>query len=299
MIGLLKQQQQQQVKSVNDESVDTDDTCSRSSTGQSPLLTSLLKSPSSTPNLTLLQHNPSQSSPNANVSTSENYMSMQATTQLSASQAAPTLSMLLDGGKAVDCTANKDSTNIETQLLQHQDSLPDDQSMDIFPEQIPSVESTDNANDPKDDEQLMEVFKGLIPDNIDELADILTENNALLNPELLEGEEMLDEVINQEEAQQEQQQLDQHDITKMDTFDQLKHETMLEERSKREAAALKAMNEESSSASVLNISPEDSNLEDDLPLKVLQKDIQEANKAKQAQEITFHVSILQNFKEIE
>lgn len=289
--GLLKQQQQQQqqAKSGNDESVDTDDNCSRSSTGQSPLLTSLLKSPSSTPNITLLQQNAVQVSPIPNISTPESYISMQSSTQISASQAAPTLSMLLDGGKTSGNTSSKLSSSIETQLLQHQDSLPDDQSIDIFPEQIPSVESIDNANDPKEDEQLMEVFKGLIPDNIDELADILTENNALLNPELLEEEEMLDEVMNQEEEQQEQHELEQPDISKMDTFDQLKHETMLEERSKREAAALKAMTEESSSTSVLNISPEDSNQEDDLPLKVLQKDIQEANKAKQAQELTFQV----------
>lgn len=282
----LKQQQQQQPKLGNEESVDTDDNCSRSSTGQSPLLTSLLKSPSSTPNLTLLQQNTVQAAPSPNISTPESYISLQPSTQMSASQAAPTLSMLLDGGKNGN-TSSKLSSSMDAQFSQHQDSLHDDPSIDIFPEQIPSVESTDNPNDPKEDEQLMEVFKGLIPDNIDELADILTENNALLNPELLEEEEMLDEVMNQEEAQEEQE-FEQPDISKMDTFDQLKHETMLEERSKREAAAaLKAMTEESPSTSVLNISPEDSN--DDLPLKVLQKDIQEANKAKQAQEMTFHV----------
>uniref|UniRef100_A0A336KLD8 CSON012322 protein n=1 Tax=Culicoides sonorensis TaxID=179676 RepID=A0A336KLD8_CULSO len=287
-----QQQQQQQQKSTNEqESMDTDDQDgSRSSSGQSPLLTSLLKSPSTTPNLSLLQQSTVQTVATPSVTMSESFVQSSTTSSLtpvSASQSAPTLSMLLDGGKSSGNIASKTIQHMDTQSIQLQDTSHDE-SIDIFPEQIPSVESTD-MNDAKDDEQLMEVFKGLIPDNIEELADILTENNALLNPELLEEEEILEEVMNQEEAQQQEAelQLQEQDINKMDTFDQLKHETMLEERSKREAAALKALVEESSSTSITNVSPDDSNQEDDLPLKVLQKDIQEANKAKQAQEQTF------------
>lgn len=114
----------------------------------------------------------------------------------SPSQAAPTLSMLLENKskenqqKTTIAGAETQQTSLSTQQTKHT----------TFADNVekPAVESEIGAVDSpiKDEEQqLMEVFNGLIPDNIDELADILTENNAIiLNPELLEEESILDSV---------------------------------------------------------------------------------------------------------
>ncbi|XP_063703171.1 probable E3 ubiquitin-protein ligase bre1 [Culicoides brevitarsis] len=261
-------------KQRNDESIESDESYSRNSTGQSPLLTSLLKSSSSTSNVNAshpnLMHTNTETT---NSNTPESYVSA---SQLTVTQS--TLSMLLDNNKVVE---NNSTDGHQTQNLQQSDDHH--HRLEIFPEHMSSVESTDNVNDTKDDEQLMEVFKGLIPDNIDELADILTENNTLLNPELLEEEEILNEVMEQAEAQQNQQ------TSKLDTFDQLKHETLMEEQNKKDAATLKTLMGEQHkkdsaelnplTTDIISISPEDSNMEDDLPLKVIQKDMQDAKKA--------------------
>lgn len=126
----------------------------------------------------------------------------------SPSQAAPTLSLLLE---------NKKKESLQQKIpplarFEQPTILKPEQSMQI-PDEKMSISATDNvvndneeANSPMKDEdqQLMEAFNGLIPDNIDELADILTENNAIiLNPELLEEESILDNVddlIGEDEA---------------------------------------------------------------------------------------------------
>lgn len=126
----------------------------------------------------------------------------------SPSQAAPTLSLLLEN-KHKESMQQKmpPLARIEQPVIIKSEQAPqiihDKQSINAVETAVPENEV---ANSPMKDEdqQLMEVLHGLIPDNIDELADILTENNAIiLNPELLEEESILDNVddlIGEEEA---------------------------------------------------------------------------------------------------
>lgn len=116
----------------------------------------------------------------------------------SPSQAAPTLSMLLEN-KAKENSlpkmpplARMDSTQ---SIRQAEQNFDDSNKMDLFPVGEP-IDANEAGSPIKDeDQQLMEVFNGLIPDNIDELADILTGNNAnILNSELLEEESILENV---------------------------------------------------------------------------------------------------------
>lgn len=127
----------------------------------------------------------------------------------SPSQAAPTLSMLLEN-KAKENSlpkmpplARMDSTH---SIRQAEQSFDDANKMDLFPMGEP-IDANEAGSPIKDeDQQLMEVFNGLIPDNIDELADILTGNNAnILNSELLEEESILENV---ESLMAEQENLD-------------------------------------------------------------------------------------------
>lgn len=276
------------------------------SSGQSPLLTSLLKSPStSTASSNLLQvqttptssraipgnhpaissssttfdpTNSSSLAPQIAPLSSSSSSSSQITSTTSASQQVPTLSMLLDTKNAHKVKNSTEPISTSTTV----DSPQPDMVSEIFPEQISSVES----GDARDDDQLMEVFKGLIPDNIEELADILTDDNNEIIPELLEEEILEKALIEGEESNPE---------PKLDAFDQLKNETIREERKKKELAAQQQLQqlelqlqqqqkeEKLDENLTINISPEDSNQEDDLPLRVIQKDILEANKAKEHQ----------------
>lgn len=125
-------------------------------------------------------------------------------TIVSPSQAAPTLSMLLENKKDSSGQRIPPLVRIEPQPLkqinvdhtQRCDPIhtADARTEPAFSAESIKIESVDSPLK-EDDQQLMEVFNGLIPDNIDELADILTENNAIiLNPELLEEESILENV---------------------------------------------------------------------------------------------------------
>lgn len=216
------------------EEMEVDDPNSRQ--GTSPLLTSLLKSPSPAPNptVTSILHNV------INVSGIQTRV------------AAPTITNLLTGSttiltqqtlakpivaSVVSSIATPFAAQLQTQPLTG--PAPSDQSINNIsqspsqsaptlsmllenknkesPAKVPSLvridQSSTKANETKpttsneqedvaadspikdEDQQLMEDFNGLIPDNIDELANILNENNAIiLNPELLEEESILDSV---------------------------------------------------------------------------------------------------------
>lgn len=138
----------------------------------------------------------------------------------SPSQAAPTLSMLLEN-KAKDNSlpkmpplARMDSTQ---SIRQAEQNFDDSNKMDLFPVGEP-IDANEAGSPIKDeDQQLMEVFNGLIPDNIDELADILTGNNAnILNSELLEEESILENV---ESLMAEQENLDAASPDAVEEFD--------------------------------------------------------------------------------
>ena len=196
----LKQQQQQVAKQQQQtqkavEEMDTEE-LSRNS-GQSPLLTSLLKSPSTSTSVASLLQTPTTPT-SSRINTSDTQQSHQQQLQQSQQQ--------------------------QQSIPMNIDSPQPDAINEIFPDQISSVES----GDPKDDDQLMEVFKQLIPDNIEELADILTDNNEII-PELLKEEKILIEGEESAESNLE---------PKLYAFDQLKNETIREERKKKEMAAL-------------------------------------------------------------
>jgi bromodomain-containing protein 8 len=177
--------------------------------GTSPLLTSLLKSPSPAPgNL----HTGSPSSRSAttaptitNLLTSgtnipllsfdeppqyqavQNLFPVASTSTLqSAASQAPTLTKLLDNR----------ATQIHTQTMKATTSTYAEQPYSgamLMKEAFSMENETDDNSDGKDDENLMEVFKNLIPDD---LADILADNNEMiLNPELLDEEKMLVESL--------------------------------------------------------------------------------------------------------
>lgn len=197
------------------EEMDVDDPNSRQ--GTSPLLTSLLKSPSQAPNpVSSMHHVTPVSQARVTAPTITNLLTGSGTNLIcstaqspsntmtfspplhskpltgpvhldqsnssvpqSPSQSAPTLSMLLE---------NK---NKESAQKVAQPSTSNRSEKSTGDQEIGAVDSPIKD----EDQQLMEVFNGLIPDNIDELADILTENNAIiLNPELLEEGSILDNV---------------------------------------------------------------------------------------------------------
>lgn len=105
----------------------------------------------------------------------------------SPSQAAPTLSSLLE---------NKNKESIPKVPSQVRVDPPPVQANDAKPTTSSEPEIDTNDTPIKDeDQQLMEDFDGLIPEDIDELASILNENNPIiLNAELLEEESILDNV---------------------------------------------------------------------------------------------------------
>jgi bromodomain-containing protein 8 len=176
--------------------------------GTSPLLTSLLKSPSPAPNANQILH-PGLSSPSSraaptitNLLTSGNPVPMLPldtpppqfqpmhvlfpTTTPSAAAQAPTLTKLLDNRTPVALEPNPKPTTsgFGEQPFSNQQML--DSNFNIGNE-------NDENSDGKDEENLMEVFKNLIPDD---LADILSDNNEMiLNPELLDEDKMLVESL--------------------------------------------------------------------------------------------------------
>lgn len=121
---------------------------------------------------------------------------------LSPSQSAPTLSMLLEKNKAQPST--KESTTQQTktattQILEEVKSTEVESSSQADAETEATVEEDEPIEEgftptKEEEQQLMEVFKNLMPDNIDELADILTNNHAILNPAILEEESILEGV---------------------------------------------------------------------------------------------------------
>ncbi|KAJ6637930.1 Bromodomain-containing protein 8 [Pseudolycoriella hygida] len=216
------------IKINSNEDMDIDD--SNSKQGTSPLLTSLLKSPSPAPNPGTLLHT-SISSPNnnrvtaptitnlltgtiSNIPVSVQHQSFpvqmpsltpsmhfeQSNVVQSPSQAAPTLSMLLESKFKDSPQKIPPLARIDSGTFRQQDSSQFQQQIDvnIVPKNLFPVNNVVDNVDPggtkDEDQQLMDVFNGLIPDNIDELADILTENNVILNPELLEEDEILENV---------------------------------------------------------------------------------------------------------
>lgn len=121
----------------------------------------------------------------------------------SPSQSAPTLSMLLENKNRDSSQKLPPLSRIDSQPGRSEIGDMDARSSSFGGDIIEGDMAAADSPIKDEDQQLMEVF-GLIPDNIDELADILTENNAIiLNSELLEEDEMLDNVddlINAEEA---------------------------------------------------------------------------------------------------
>lgn len=217
------------------EDMEVDDSNSRQ--GTSPLLTSLLKSPSPAPNPNtsiLNQMNLGTSATRASAPTITNLLTgslNNITTTLSTpvqkgttsaasvpafahqlqtqpltgpptsdtaannvvqspSQSAPTLSMLLENKNRESIQKATPLTRFETQQLKQEAvSEVDAQKTDLIEGEMTGTESPIKD----EDQQLMDVFNGLIPD--DELADILTGNNAIiLNPDLLEEDAILDNV---------------------------------------------------------------------------------------------------------
>ncbi|GAB0096693.1 hypothetical protein DMENIID0001_122360 [Sergentomyia squamirostris] len=213
---------------IKQEEMEIDDLASKQ--GTSPLLTSLLKSPSpapnpATPNLSaVITSSPTSSrvAPtitnlltghqiHANIQGSSlptpeitptiqflpGILDQQLTSQATPSQAAPTLSMLLDSKNNVKTESfsncPRPQPQIQTIIIEPKpEPLDIPQQSQQIPEALP-----ENVQDivKDEDQQLMDDFNGLIPDNIDELADILTDNNAIiLSPELLEEESILENV---------------------------------------------------------------------------------------------------------
>lgn len=241
--------QQMNIK-IKSEDMDVDDG-SNMRQGTSPLLTSLLKSPSPAPNPgNVMLHaannatTPTSSRvvaptitnlltgsavPISNVSTASTNQSNTFPVQLlsltgpppydqsnsnivqSPSQAAPTLSMLLEN-KAKDQTSSQKMPPLARMesYSQNTNRQPEAASStyqaagssaaatikhNLFPVENDPIDAEAGSPIKDEDQQLMEVFNGLLADNIDELADILTENNAIiLNGELLEEESMLENV---------------------------------------------------------------------------------------------------------
>lgn len=258
--------QQMNIK-IKSEDMDIEDGTMRQ--GTSPLLTSLLKSPSPAPNPGNVMLHTSSSSITTPTSTRvvaptiTNLLTGSATTistscstmtvsnqsntfpvQLmthsltgpppydqsnpnivqSPSQAAPTLSMLLENKtkdqnnmgsqqKMPPLARMDSSSSVQSQGSRHSETAPYNQyapsggssvasiKNNLFPVEDDAVEEEAGSPIKDEDQQLMEVFNGLLANNIDELADILTENNAIiLNGDILEEESMLE---NEELAEQE------------------------------------------------------------------------------------------------
>lgn len=202
---------------IKQEEMEVDDSAAKQ--GTSPLLTSLLKSPSPAPNptqqiLTTSSPTSSRAAPTItnlltghgqiHTSTPQSVPEITSTIQFipgmldtmtspqtTPSQAAPTLSMLLD---------TKGGLKTEPRMQTQVHPLPTEakpEPMEIVQQSPQNIQQMSQAlPDIKDeDQQLMDDFNGLIPDNIDELADILTDNNAIiLSPELLEEESILENV---------------------------------------------------------------------------------------------------------
>ncbi|XP_055373764.1 bromodomain-containing protein 8 [Condylostylus longicornis] len=169
-------------------------------TATSPLLTSLLKTPSPTIGPATVTHTSSTPSARVQAPTITNLLTggqlppnttchqqykishpvtgppihMTNVPQVvqSPSQAAPTLSMLLENK---NLSKENSSTNLDTE----------DKSQSAQQ----SIEQEGDGSDSPNKDELMEVFKGLIDENIDEnideLAEILTNNNAII-PEILD-----------------------------------------------------------------------------------------------------------------
>lgn len=242
------------IKISSAEDMDIDDTNAKQ--GTSPLLTSLLKSPSPAPNPGTMLHT-SISSPNNNRVTAPTITNLltgslsnipitvqqhqsfpvqiqslaptihfeQPNVVQSPSQAAPTLSMLLeskfkDSPQKIPPLTRIDSGTFRSQdVNQFQQIDANIVQKNLFPvSNVP--DNVDPGGTKDEDQQLMDVFNGLIPDNIDELADILTENNVILNPELLEEDAMLENVESLMEEEDEVNDLDKlsQDDSKMQGF---------------------------------------------------------------------------------
>lgn len=226
------------------EDMDIDD--SNSKQGTSPLLTSLLKSPSPAPNPGAMLHT-SISSPNNNRVTAPTITNLltgslsnipitvqhqqsfpvqiqsltpsmhfeQPNVVQSPSQAAPTLSMLLENKFKDSPQKIPPLTRIDSGTFRPQDINQFQPQNDanivpknLFPVTTVGTDNVDPGATKDEDQQLMDVFNNLIPDNIDELADILTENNVILNPELLEEDAILENVESLMEAEQETNEME-------------------------------------------------------------------------------------------
>lgn len=197
------------------EEMDVDDANSRQ--GTSPLLTSLLKSPSPAPNPTMLHNVQAR----VTAPTITNLLTGSTTTQSvdrsafdqTSYSATPIQALPLTGPVPTDQSINNvsQSPSLSAPTLS---MLLENKSKESFAK-VPSLGRIDptptEGNEGKpvtlgeqvvssvdalikdEDQQLMEDFNGLIPDNIDELANILNENNEMI-PELLEEESILDNV---------------------------------------------------------------------------------------------------------
>lgn len=118
----------------------------------------------------------------------------------SPSQSAPTLSMLLENKNRESTLKVPPLTRFEAQQMKadpaNEADTPKPFSTDLIEGEAVGTESPIKD----EDQQLMDVFNGLLPD--DELNDILTQNNAIiLNPDLLEEDAILDNVADLMDAE--------------------------------------------------------------------------------------------------
>lgn len=223
---------------IKQEDSESDDPNSRP--GSAPLLTSLLKSPSPAPNnqspvtpvaqspqntrsvaptiTNLLTRSNSGQSPIVNqvISTATNQFAsaiqtlplsgppppVQENTPIAAqspSQSAPTLSMLLEA-KNIEAAKQIKPSNADVSIKSENNEPVNIKTEDI------------SAESPKEDEQeLLEEFKNLIPENFDELASML--------PDLLEGGLDVDPFINENEIKSPVQQVKDEPKGSPETFD--------------------------------------------------------------------------------
>lgn len=204
---------------IKSEEMEIDD--STKQPGTSPLLTSLLKSPSPAPNPIIIH-------PAINTPTSSRAPVIQnliiPINQLTPSGAAPTLSALLE---------NKPTNFQESQIL----SIKEEELLanDIFPDTDELITTTDDVKD--EDQQLMDDFNSLIPDNIDELADIA--NN--LNPELLDENFMNHEKMADEDVTNVLEKMEK-DVIETENFEEM--ELIQEEEPKKEIETFPVIIEE-------------------------------------------------------
>lgn len=206
---------------LNPDEMDVDDGMSQCTPpirhGTSPLLTSLLKSPSPASNLA----SPTTSQTNSTsvvrnlLSTKSNFINecplipTQSNPVIEPSTLTQTPQIELSVTRvSTSCSSYNenicDKTDVKLDNIDFRDLTRESQS------------SPEENRSSKDDEQLMDVFNSLIPDNIDELADILTDHNDILSPAMLDEdeEEEEDSLVTEQDETMKVNKIDVKDVDK-------------------------------------------------------------------------------------